>query len=480
MNKDKDNRVLSVVLPDGKILETIYDHEKHETNLVVSSDEGIKIFNSYTDPATGAEYLPFSENHGLVKSRFVRLPSGVGNYQDIRTTYLEIKDFISEFVELPESFKVISSIYVLLSWVYDQFETLPYIRVIGDYGTGKSHFMKTMTYLCYKAMLCSTVSNATIYRTLNETRGTLALDEANFKSSEMYSEIIKVLNSGHVSGTPVAKMKPIGKTGDYETDVFDVFGPKIIASRERFSDEALESRCLTQVLLPKDDLKVSSHFPKDFERRATSVRNDLLAFRLNALPYITVDEATLAGLKFPRLRQGALSITSLAFMIGSDVHGEVIKFLSDYERELQLVRKSDTKADVINCILELVGFDQGLVAGGDKSKDRGKIYLKQISDEFDRRFYEDYSEAKDKYVESGDDVIVYHQKTISPKKIGRHARNSGIKTDRDGGGFYIPILQELRTIEAIARRFGFEMPKVQPKLPIDETVSEINPDDIKF
>ena len=36
------------------------------------------------------------------------------------------------------------------------------------------------------------------------------------------------------------------KAGDsYEPRAFDVFGPKVIATRRRFEDGALESRCLT-------------------------------------------------------------------------------------------------------------------------------------------------------------------------------------------------------------------------------------------
>lgn len=41
------------------------------------------------------------------------------------------------YVDLSPAFEEVSSVYVLFSWLYDDFDALPYLRVRGDYGSGK-------------------------------------------------------------------------------------------------------------------------------------------------------------------------------------------------------------------------------------------------------------------------------------------------------------------------------------------------------
>lgn len=55
-------------------------------------------------------------------------------------------------------FESIASYYVLLSWVYDSFNELPYLRLRGDPGSGKRRFLLTAGLLCYKRIFASGAS----------------------------------------------------------------------------------------------------------------------------------------------------------------------------------------------------------------------------------------------------------------------------------------------------------------------------------
>ena len=147
----------------------------------------------------------------------------------------------------------------------------------------------------------------------------------------------------------------------------------------------------------------------------------------------------------PRLKQSALALTSIAVLISEEVSQKLINFLKRYEVELQNMQRHDVKADVLLCILSLLQKDPVNIPS--------KIHMKKIKEEFEQKFSDDYSERKEK----GYSGISYPSTiTISAKKIGIYVRDLGIKTGRDGHGFYIPCQQEGPHIEALAERYGFD------------------------
>jgi hypothetical protein len=255
-----------------------------------------------------------------------------------------------------------------------------------------------------------------------------------------------------------------------------VFGPKVLASRERFSDEALESRCLTQHLFSMKSTKIPIHLPNDFEQQATNLRNKLLAFRLDSFHKIVADESTVDGIEFPRLRQSALAVTTLASMIGKDVLSEVMSYLKGYERELQTSRKRDPKVDVLLAILTLVKKNL------DENCD--KIHILDIKLQFERINSDDYLDDAYQYKDENKTVYVHPKRSASPKKIGVHVRNLGIQTERDNHGFFIPIGQEFNTIDVLADQYGLDKPWTkddgQKELPLNPMSTDISTDDIPF
>jgi hypothetical protein len=449
MTKTNDEKlILSETLATGEMLEAIYCSDTSETHLVVQKDGKYETVPKYVD-GRGAEWLPFANDNDLLTTKFVRLPSALGEYDGPKEIYLEIRSLIGEYMKLPDDFLTVSAIYAMFTWVFDKFHTIPYLRVIGDLGTGKSRFEQVMASICYKAMLCgSSITTASVFRTIDMIGGTFVFDEADFKSSDIWSEIVKILNSGHTKDTPVVRMDVNKKDGSMTVKTFTVYGPKILASRERFSDNALESRCMTQQLLPIKNTGKPIHLDQQFEEKSLALRNKLLAFRFDMYQKIKADESTLTGIELPRLKQSALALTSMASVIGNEVLGELTNFLKKYEKELQNNQKFDIKADVLLCILDIINEDE-LPAT--------KIYMNDIKMMFEVKNNEDYSDGNEQAYKKGDGtILVYPKYNFSAKKIGGCVRTLGIKTERDGRGFFIPYPQEAETIKALVERYGFE------------------------
>jgi hypothetical protein len=86
----------------------------------------------------------------------------------------EIRGFIHRYVDLSPLFEQIASYYVLFSWVYDAFNELPYLRVRGDAGSGKTSFLLIVGSLCYKPIFASGASTVSpLFRILDSMRGSL-------------------------------------------------------------------------------------------------------------------------------------------------------------------------------------------------------------------------------------------------------------------------------------------------------------------
>ncbi|MCX6005242.1 MAG: hypothetical protein NT082_06180, partial [Chloroflexi bacterium] len=153
----------------------------------------------------------------------------------------QVRAYIHKYMELPSSYEAISALYVLLSWVYEFAPSLPYLRVIGDWGTGKTRFLEVVGSICFRPIFASGAATPSpIFRILDQYRGTLILDEADFKESSSWTDMVKILNNGYRPGFPVLRADKVN--GRWRPRGYQVFGPKLIATRFRFQDEALESR----------------------------------------------------------------------------------------------------------------------------------------------------------------------------------------------------------------------------------------------
>jgi hypothetical protein len=198
----------------------------------------------------------------------------------------------SRDVDFDASFENVATHYVLLTWLYDAFNELPYLRLRGDYGSGKTRALLTLGSLCYKAFFASGASTISpISHTLDAFRGTLIFDEADFRFSDEPAEIVKILNNGNVRGLPVLRTM-MNRQREFNPEAFQVFGPKIVATRGSYDDKALESRFLTEEIGSR---KLRSDIPIDlpdsFKEEAREVRNKLLLYRFHRRHEVKLDES---------------------------------------------------------------------------------------------------------------------------------------------------------------------------------------------
>lgn len=302
---------VSDVLEDGTIVELVYRPE-HRATLLATSVAGRWTLATHVDVPGGHQLVPFSPNNNLIKNEVVLLPAEPRIYGAEQELVSEIVAFIHRYADLSPTFEQVASYYVLLSWVYDAFNDLPYLRLRGDFGTGKTRSLLTIGSLCYKPFFASGASTVSpIFHTLNAFRGTLIFDEADFRFSDERSEIVKILNNGNMRGMPVLRTV-MNRQREFNPQAFHVFGPKIVATRGRYEDRALESRFITEETGARplrNDIPIN--LPPTFKDEARELRNKLLLYRFRRRHEIELNPALADPKLEPRLNQIMLPLLSV-------------------------------------------------------------------------------------------------------------------------------------------------------------------------
>ncbi len=353
---------VSRVLPDGGLVELLYDPVGCATALAVAGPDGRIAVEPSLDLPGGERLVPYAPDNNLIAAGCVLLPSEPGPAMDQAALLAEIRAFLYRYVDLSPAFEAIAAHYVLLSWVYDVFNELPYLRLRGDYGTGKTRALTAIGSLCYKPFFASGASTVSpIFHVLDAFAGTLVLDEADFRFSDATAPLSKILNNGNTAGLPVLRTMS-NRHKELNPRAFKVYGPKIVAMRHSFADRALESRFLTEETGQRSlrsDIPIQS--PPELAEEARTLRNALLTWRLTHRGKVRPDPSRGAVNVEPRLNQTTLSLLSL--MDDPAARALVHAELTREQRRLRADRAQSPEGTVVRILAALsAGPTKGRVA----------------------------------------------------------------------------------------------------------------------
>lgn len=327
---------ISHVLEDQTLIELLFDPASRTTALAVRRPDGRESIEATLELPTRERFIPYSAANNLIASGCVLLPSTIGEFESKERLVADVRAFLHRYVDLPDTFEAIAAHYVLLSWVYDAFTDVPYVRLRGNYGTGKTRALLAIGSLCYKPFFASGASTVSpIFHIQDAFQGTMILDEADLRFSDAAAQLTKVLNNGSTAGMPVLRTMS-NRNRELNPQAFRVFGPKIVAMREHFSDLALESRFLTHETSGRtlrSDIPI--HLPASFHDEARLLRNQLLAWRFHSRFSVGPDPSRAAVGVAPRYRQSSLALLSLVDdpalreQIGRELAGEEARVLHE-------------------------------------------------------------------------------------------------------------------------------------------------------
>jgi len=358
MKGNKKPTVSIMSFMDGETIgECVFESGKNRPGFIVKKNGELLTQQQYSQGA--ATLKPPGSVRGLVRSGALKLPLTTIPYGTVEELKTVVRAFIHKYVDLSETFEIICTYYVLLTWLYDKYNELPYLRVRGDYGTGKTRFLSVLGSICYKPIFASGASTtAPLFHLLNEIQGTLVLDESDFRFSDTTAELTKILNNGNTKGFSVLRCEQ-SSDGKFSVKAYSIFGPKIVAARESFKDDALESRFITEDLggnSLRENIPIT--LPGTFEDEAQSLRNQLLQYRFdNRLKPVSMHVTDIPGIA-GRTRQIYLPLLSL--IEDRNELSAVYQRVTAYESQLRSDRGLQTEAELLQVIYKLQLQDKDL------------------------------------------------------------------------------------------------------------------------
>ena len=425
------------LLTDDCLYEMVYDRITNTTSFSSGSYLGEIKFLLDAVEWNGKKYQPLPPDYNLVEKGVILFPSLPMPYESEEEILKEIQAFIHKYLDISEVFEQIATYYVLFTWMYDRFNEVPYLRAIGDFGSGKSRFLQAIGSLCYKPVFTGGATTPSpIFRIINEVKGTLIIDEADFRFSDMTSEIVKILNTGYQKGMAVLRSE--GK-GTFEVKAYDVYCPKIVATRETFSDKALESRFLVEEMgAGKLRSDVPRTLDESFYFEAEKIRNKLLMWRLkNYFRPLEKRTEVIEGIH-PRLNQ--IVIPLLTIIKDEAIRNHLKTFIIKYNNDLVADRGLSWESDIVFAILKL-----------EYQTKAKEVTVKQITDEVNNE-------------------IDLSDETLQARKVGWYLRTKlQLKSYKTRKGFVLSFKENSKRLDMWKERFGISDADIR-----DEHVTDVN------
>lgn len=414
-----------------------------KTTFAIRQEDGAIRTAPYID-VEHVRYVPIPAHNRILSERVVHFPTALGENHSVRDLVHLVQGTIHRYVDVDVFYETLTAYYVLFSWLYDCFNTVPYLRALGDAGTGKSRLIQVVGAMCYRPIYVSGAATVSpIFRILDRYRGTLVLDEADFGKSDEAADIVKILNTGY-QRTQGTVLRSGDRNTGFEPEVFVVYGPKVVATRKKFQDWALESRCLTKEMGgPTTRADIPIDLPMAFwTEEAPAIRNLLLRYRLEHWqPQIELDYTGLDTAIEPRLNQVTVALVTL--IDDEDLREDLRGFIREYNRQM-VVERGMTLASKV---LEVLVAEHQIASDNGHAPDLSLTTLSQrVNAMID---FENWGE--DEGAKRGD-------RQVTPKKIGSTLRNQlHLRTERGESprrGYQ--VIWDQARVGALRKRFGLD------------------------
>jgi hypothetical protein len=402
------------------LIELLYRPEESATAFAVGRGDIWTIEDEIE--ADGERLVPFSPRNNVIRNEVVLLPSEPAEYGTVPELLADILAFLHRYIDLTPDFENIAAHYALFTWVYDAFSEVPYIRFQGDFGTGKTRALLVLGAICCRPFFASGASTVSpIFHILNAYRGTLVLDEADFRFSDEHAEIVKILNNGNIAGMPVLRTMQ-NRRREFDPQAFQVFGPKVIAMRGSYDDRALESRFLTEVMgraRLRPDIPINLTGAIKDEARA--LRNKLLLYRFRNRHLVRLKSDAVFGEVAPRISQ---ILAPLLSVVDDPAAREALAgFARGVHDGILAERGLTTEAQLLEVVHELAEAHGAPVVG-----------VREITSRFAERFGREY------------------ERLITPRWIGTLLRRRLHLAPYKSNGRY--VLAAAASLAALYDRYG--------------------------
>lgn len=377
------------LVTDELIAEEVWDHTLAAPQFTVREFGSDKIetresVRSGMTDSNGREilYVPIDNDH--LRKGMVLVPDGPAEstFDDV---YREACELAFEIYDCDKGkrgeFELLVAI-AIGSWFLDRFAPegprvagmgmfAPIISIRGRSGSGKNRALNALRLASYRPFYdLATVRTPSLYRPLDQWKGTLCLDECDVSGNEN-SDFIHLINS-RCYGTPISRQNPDAPAN---ADAFSSFGLTIVTQRRSWIDDATENRTVphyatkSQKSLPTSELD-------SWTDRGLALQNKLLYLRLIHWDQVNIDKAArIEGVSDHRLTAAVLPLLALKDSAPGMV-ANLKEILLSFERRRKEVRAASTDGIIVNALWGRIEeglfgqFNRSLYVGREKVKEK--------------------------------------------------------------------------------------------------------------
>lgn len=271
----------------------------------------------------------------------VCFPMAMGENLTARELLREIDDVLSAYIDFDSSDRKLLGYFTLYSWLSDLVPVAPYLWVVGPYSCGKTTLLRILSAICRRSVIAGDISAAALYTLSTAVHPTFLIDEFEPGSDSKSRDLQRLLRTGSTIGQKVLRA----------SRAYDLFGPKVIASRRGPGDAALDSRGFHIIARPSSKA-LAVLTPNALAEIELRLQPKLLAFRLNnylrllhADAYLTVDSCLTARVH-DMFRALKLPVSG-----NIDLERELLAIVTPHDKQARIERHSEPEWAVMIALL---------------------------------------------------------------------------------------------------------------------------------
>jgi len=388
---------------------------------------------------------------------------------DPQRVFNHLVDAWTEYMELPnESEYIYHVLWDMGTYFHHLFNAYPYHYVGGVKRSGKSKDLTLHSCLAFNAFFSNNMSTSSIYRLIQNARGTLLIDETEKLSQpDRALDFRSILLAGYKKGEKVYRVEKTRKEM-LQPEAFEVYSPKALANIQGLED-VLEDRCKITFLRKSRNKQIMNREIEISAPRWSELRSELYMFYLAFCKEVKAVYNEISAL-------GELS-ELVNFAGAQPFDAKDMEFLAGRELEiwkaiLSLALFLDRKRCVPNkftsSLSSLTSLMLSLAIADAKQRhienvtETGEAIVVQILQGLVREDnYYKVKTIKDKMAEAFDE----EQKWLTTRWVGNALRRLGFKEKRRVGTGY-EYKFSVDDVNDLVKRMGVEKPclTVQEKL----------------
>jgi len=203
---------------------------------------------------------------------------------DAKELFNRIKELYKKYIYFDEEgFYDVLPLWDIGTYFFTLFDAYPYVDLWGLKRSGKTKVMTVSSLISFNAVKFVNMSEAALFRIVDQNKPTLYIDEAENlwkqdKGEDDTTDIVALLNAGWMKGDKVPRIE---KTeGKQTAKYFDPYCPKMLGSIKGLKG-ALHDRCIKVVMVrTKKEDRRGDMWPSERDEEFAKIRNALYPFAL--------------------------------------------------------------------------------------------------------------------------------------------------------------------------------------------------------